>query len=115
MLSWRIAEGLRKREVDAVAVTERDDLVSLDDAQILEVARTEERVLVTNNVADFRRLHEMTTRPGGEGHVGIAYISSTQRRRKQDTGRIVKGLEGLAAANPKPGSLRDSETWVGSA
>ena len=115
MLSWRIAEGLRKREVDAVAVTERDDLVSLDDAQILEVARTEERVLVTNNVADFRRLHEMTTRPGGEGHVGIAYISSTQRRRKQDTGRIVKGLEGLAAANPEPGSLRDSETWVGSA
>ncbi|MFM9138960.1 MAG: DUF5615 family PIN-like protein [Solirubrobacterales bacterium] len=114
MLSKRIAEGLRKRGIDAVAVTERDELVALDDSQILDVAKNEERVLVTNNVADFRRLHEMATRPGGEGHFGIAYISSAQRRTKGDTGRIVKGLEELAAGSPIPESLIDSEAWVGS-
>ena len=114
MLSRRIAEGLRKRGCDAIAVTERGDLISLEDAEILGIARSERRVLVTNNVSDFRSLHEMAVRPGGEGHYGIVYISSSQRRTKQDAGRIIRALEKLAAQNPKPGSLRDIEIWAGS-
>lgn len=115
MLSRRIAENLRKQGIDAVAVTERDDLTGVDDAQILEVAGGEQRVLVTNNVADFRRLHQMCTQPGGTGHHGIVYISSSQSRTKAATGRIAKALAALATENPKSGALKDSEAWVGSA
>ena len=114
MLSKRIAEGLRKRNIDAVAVTERDELVGLSDAEVLALAASERRALVTNNVVDFRRLHEMSARPGGEGHFGIVYIPSAQRRTRRDTGKIVKALEALAVGNPDDASLRDSEAWAGS-
>ncbi len=112
MLSRRIAEGLRGRGYDAVAVKERTELISLDDAEILSVARAERRALVTNNFADFRELHQMAVRPGGEGHFGIIYISNSYRRRRQDTGKIVRALEVLLTQHPRPASLRDSEAWA---
>ena len=56
MLSPTIADQLRQRGRDAYAITERSDLVGLPDEQVLGLGADEDRVLVTLNIADLRRL-----------------------------------------------------------
>jgi len=48
-----IAVGLRRREVDAVAVTERPELRSMPDPELFAAAQEERRTIVTENVRDF--------------------------------------------------------------
>jgi predicted nuclease of predicted toxin-antitoxin system len=51
--NFTIAEELRKRDVDAVAVQkERPELEGQDDDVVLRTATVERRVVVTNNVRD---------------------------------------------------------------
>jgi predicted nuclease of predicted toxin-antitoxin system len=49
-LSPRIAELLRSRGHDVQAVGERADIAGKNDRLILEVAASEDRVVITNNV-----------------------------------------------------------------
>jgi len=54
-----IAEQLRRRGVDAVAVQkERPDLEGQPDHELLRAAAAERRVVVTNNVRDYAPLIE---------------------------------------------------------
>jgi hypothetical protein len=48
-----VAERLRSRGHDVVAVTERPELRSLADADVFTVSLSERRTVVTENVADF--------------------------------------------------------------
>ncbi len=48
-----IAEGLRRRGVDAVAVTERPELRGIPDPDVFAVAQEQQRAVVTENVRDF--------------------------------------------------------------
>lgn len=48
MYSPSVAEVLRGRAVDTIAVTERDDLQGLSDTDLLQGAMLEGRVVVTN-------------------------------------------------------------------
>jgi len=56
-----VAEQLRRRDHDVIAVAERADLRGTPDENLLAWARTEDRALVTDNQRDFipihRRLH----------------------------------------------------------
>jgi predicted nuclease of predicted toxin-antitoxin system len=55
--TFTIAEELRRRAVDAVAIQmERPELEGQDDALILRTATAERRVVVTNNVRDYAPL-----------------------------------------------------------
>ena len=54
MWTSTIAEQLRLRGYDVVAVVERDDLEGQSDAVILAKATSERRTVVTDNVGDFR-------------------------------------------------------------
>jgi len=56
MFTPRIAEALRTLSIDCRAVAEDPVLRALDDADILDVALSEGRAVVTNNVADFELL-----------------------------------------------------------
>jgi Domain of unknown function (DUF5615) len=48
-----IAEGLRRRRVDAVAVTERPELRNMPDPDLFAAAQEAQRAVVTENVRDF--------------------------------------------------------------
>lgn len=50
-----IAVQLRRRGHNVVAVAERPDLRGQPDALIFAAAQSEERAVVTENVADYRR------------------------------------------------------------
>jgi hypothetical protein len=56
MFSPAIAQALVERGIDCEAVAARPLLRSLDDPDVMDVALSEGRIIVTNNVVDFERL-----------------------------------------------------------
>ena len=111
MLSPDIAEQLRERghDVQAIAASEHAEL---DDPEVLEIARSQQRAVVTNNVRDFRPLHIAAVQPGGAGHYGMLFMSGNFRRTKADIGRIVAALEAKLQAYPGLEDLASAEEWL---
>ena len=111
MLSPSIAEQLRDRghEVEAVKGSEHEQL---SDPEVMDLARSEQRAVVTNNLVDFRPLHNEAITPGGAGHWGMVFMPGKYRRTKADTGGIVEALEAKLAEFPEDDSLVDGETWL---
>lgn len=87
MLSAAIAEQLRKRRRDAAAVQGDPDLEGKSDLELLRAARELQRVLVTDNVQDFARLHQQFVRTR-EDHAGIILASPTRFPRSKKTIRL---------------------------
>lgn len=56
MYPRRLAETLRARGHDVLAVVEMPDLVGQDDAEVVRRARLDGRVVVTENVVDYAPL-----------------------------------------------------------
>jgi hypothetical protein len=111
MLSPDIAEQLRERghDVQAVAASEHAEL---DDPDVLDIARSQQRAVVTNNVRDFRPLHMAAVQAGGAGHYGMVFMSGNFRRTKADIGRIVVALEAKLTAYPGLEDLANAEEWL---
>jgi predicted nuclease of predicted toxin-antitoxin system len=65
-----LAACLRERGMDAIAVKEFAELAGLDDEAILALAKLGNRVLVSENVADFAFIGRTVD------HVGIVFLSS---------------------------------------
>lgn len=106
MLSGAIAEQLRVRGLDAVAVVENARLIETPDEELLAYATEQERMLVTANVADFAAL-ATDWRAVGREHAGLAYVTS--RAFPQDrsfVGAIVSSLLALheSGSLPRPGT-----------
>lgn len=106
MLSSAIAEQLRARDLDAVAVVESPRLIGTPDEELLTHATVQERVLVTANVADFAAI-ATDWRGAGRVHAGLVYVTS--RAFPQDrsfVGAIVSSLLALhnSGALPRPGT-----------
>lgn len=93
MFSPRLAEQLRARGVDCIAVAEDVVLSSEDDPVVLEAALAAVRVLVTNNVVDFERLR--IQRSANDQPVPpLIYTSETAfPRNRKFIGRLVEALE----------------------
>ena len=111
MLSPKIAEQLRERghDVEAVAASEHAEL---DDPDVHDMARSQQRAVLTNNVRDFRPLHVTAVQPGGDGHYGLVFMSGTFRRTRDDLGRTVEALEEKLAAYPGLDDLANAEEWL---
>jgi hypothetical protein len=107
-----IARELRSRGHDVQAVAGHPDREALSDPEVLALARTERRALVTNNLRDFRPLHHEAILPGGAGHFGMVFIPGGYRRTKADTGRIITALEAILARHPGERDLANGETWL---
>lgn len=75
MLSPAIASQLRRRGVDALAVVDASDLVGAPDAEVLAVAAAGGRVVVTENIGDFVRLHRDWLAQE-RTHAGILLVST---------------------------------------
>ena len=112
MLSPAIARELCARGHDAQAVAGHPEWEALSDPQVMTLARTERRVIVTNNVRDYRPLHVEAVTPGGQGHFGMIFMSGNYRRSKKDIGRITADLEAKLTQYPGEKDLADAEEWL---
>lgn len=101
MLAPDIARELRERGHDVETVAGHPDWASLSGSQLLTVARTERRAIVTNNLRDYRPL------PGIPGNYRRTKLRrSCSSAREPENGRIMhlgclqflgRGLDALDA------------------
>jgi len=111
-LSPKIAEQLRRRGHDVVAVTERGDLISLLDRPLVEQMLSEGRAIVTNDAADHTRLFaEMLE--SGRGHYGLLFTDDrSMPRTKAGIGLFVRVLDAVLSENPADDALRNQLFWL---
>jgi predicted nuclease of predicted toxin-antitoxin system len=110
-ISYRVAEGLRQRGVDAVSVHEVGRAgKALSDEDQLAFAARDGRVLVTYNRADYQLL-DATWRLKGRTHAGVLWCAekSIPRRAIGDLIRAIEAfaaqhdsIEGICLALPQP-------------
>lgn len=107
-----MAEQLRDRGFDVLAVTEIPELIERQDEQLLERASAERRAFVTYDLADFRNISRawaQDERP----HFGLVLLTS--RRRPQGSrhlGALLSALADLLVAMPADDALADREHWL---
>jgi len=109
-LSPQIAALLRHAGYDVVAVAERDDLVGSSDRAVLEVAATEERAVITNNVKDFRPLGAERLAQG-RTHAGLTLLPSKRTRTRAAVASLAGAIEKVL--HDHPDGLAGSERWIG--
>ena len=98
-----VAEQLRVRGRDVVSVHDPDyrRLEGAPDEEVFAAALAEERVLVTENVPDFRRL-EADALAHGEATATLVFTSNRQFPRGEPgtTGHLVEALDVLLTEAP---------------
>jgi predicted nuclease of predicted toxin-antitoxin system len=109
-LSPQIASLLRQAGYDVVAVAERVDLVGGSDRAVLEVATTEERAVITNNVKDFRPLAAERLAQG-RTHAGLILLPSKRTRTRAAVATLAGAIEQVLRDHPS--GLAGSERWIG--
>jgi predicted nuclease of predicted toxin-antitoxin system len=100
MLGGAIAEQLRSRQHDVVAVVEDPSMTGLSDDEILANAAALGRAVVTLNIRDFVVLGERW-RSAGRSHPGLVLVST--RTFPQDSafiGALVTALDKLLVDDP---------------
>ncbi|MBJ7599294.1 MAG: hypothetical protein DLM67_19710 [Candidatus Nephthysia bennettiae] len=111
MLDASIAEQLCRRGYDAMATQGNAQLQGKQDRELLRGARKLGRLIVTDNVADFARLHRQCLAEG-EDHAGIILVSPARYpRSKRTIGIWVEGLTGLLQYHAEA-SLENTCTWL---
>ncbi|MDR0342367.1 MAG: DUF5615 family PIN-like protein [Nocardiopsaceae bacterium] len=108
-LSPQIAALLRKAGSDVDAVADREDLVGLSDRAILQVACSEGRAVVTNNVKDFRPLAAEWLAQG-RVHAGLILLPSTRTRTRNAIAAVTAAIERVLRDHPD--GLSGSERWI---
>ena len=89
-----IADQLRRRGHDTVAVLERSELARQSDMVVFTAAQAEERVLLTEDAGDFRIIAINWMEMRG-GHWGLIFTSNRSFPRSNDRtpGRLVTALD----------------------
>jgi hypothetical protein len=109
-LSPQIAVLLRQAGYDVDAVADREDLLGRSDRIILEVACSEGRTVVTNNVKDFRPLAAEWL-AHGRVHAGLILHPSTRTRTCNAIAAVAGAIENVLRDHPD--GLSGSERWIG--
>jgi NAD(P)-dependent dehydrogenase (short-subunit alcohol dehydrogenase family) len=110
--SPQIAEQLRRRGHDVVAVAERDDLRGATDRQLWDRAAGEGRGLVTENAADVMPLVR-TASAAAETFAGVVFTSSRSLPRSRQTiGTYVALLDRLLHERPADDALAGQVLWL---
>ncbi len=104
MLSPTIAEQLRARGHDVVAVSERSDVAQLPDEQVLAWATEERRAVVTLDIADFAAL-DAQWKSQRRAHAGVLYVTSAAFPQDRSfLGAVVAALDVAAQRGELPGA-----------
>ncbi len=110
-MSPDIAQALRERDYDVVAVGERHEWMALSDDDVIQLASREHRAVVTSNLRDYRpRAGALVS--AGAGHYGMVFVPWNYRRTRRDIGRMVTALAAILDAYPAEDDLRNGETWL---
>jgi NAD(P)-dependent dehydrogenase (short-subunit alcohol dehydrogenase family) len=96
MLARAIAEQLRERGHDVIAVTEAPALRALADDELFAHAQQEQRAIVTRNRDDFLRL-DAECQSSGASHHGLVF---TNRLPEPGIGAHVSSLDAFLAQDP---------------
>lgn len=108
-----IAEQLRQRDHDVVAVLERADLVGAPDQRVFSAAQAEQRAVITENVRDFRLLARDLVAAGGVHHGLVMTTNHRFPRGRRDTaGRLLDALVTLLDATPSDEPPSSRELWL---
>jgi hypothetical protein len=101
---------LRERGYDVAAIADRTQLIGSSDRVLLDLAASEGRAVITNNIKDFRPLAaERLAR--GQGHCGLILLPSSHARTNAAVARLTNAIEGVLRDHPD--GLDSSERWVG--
>ena len=101
MFSGHIADQLRSKGHDVLAVVGDPALLALPDDQILTHATVTGRALVTANIKDFMPL-DAQYRAAGQTHAGLIFISSkTFRQDRAYTAAITSALSAFLDQHPR--------------
>ena len=110
-ISHVIAEQLRRRGFDVLAVDERGDLRGADDARLLEWACSNGRAVVTNDAGDFSLATEWAQQ--GRAHWGLIFSADRRlSRARDDFGAYVRALETLLRQEPGDDGLKNRIVWL---
>lgn len=101
--SKRIGDSLREHGDDVRALAAEPDLEGLDDEPVLELATTDQRVLITRNSRDFAPITRRWAE-GGREHAGVILIWSFTHRQFNE---IVDGAQQWLEQHP------DADHWRG--
>ncbi len=112
--SPKIAEALRERGHDVVSGEERHDLRGLSDRQLLALATSEGRAILTENVADFMpRVHEAAA--AEEHHFGVVFTSPRSLPRTRAAIGLYVDALALMHARRADDAIADQVYWLGAA
>jgi hypothetical protein len=107
-----IAEQLRDRGHDVVAVTERADVTALGDTELFSLMASERRAIVTENVGDFMPLFNAAA-AAGDDHFGLVFTSPTRMPRSKATiGQYVRALDEFLLARRSEDALLNQTHWL---
>lgn len=109
-LSPQIAALLRQPGFDVDAVADRPDLVGRSDQFIFEVACTEDRAVITNNIKDFRPLAAQWLAQG-RVHAGLILLPSSRTRTRAAVTMLADHIASVMRDNSD--GLPSSERWIG--
>jgi len=101
MLPAVVAERLRARGHDVVAVTERSELRSLPDVGVFAAGQAERRAVATESIVDFVAIVDAADLRGG-AHFGLLLMDPARypRGRPRTIGRMVTSLDRPLSEHP---------------
>lgn len=109
-LSPQIAAILRQGGFEGEAVADRPDLAGRSDLAIFEVACTEDRAVITNNIKDFRPIAAQWLAQG-RVHAGLILLPSARTRTRAAVTMLADRIAAVLRDNPD--GLAGSERWIG--
>jgi hypothetical protein len=109
-LSPQNAALLRHGGLDVEAVADRPDLAGRSDMLIFEVACSEDRAVITNNIKDFRPLAAQWLAQG-RVHSGLILLPSARTRTRAAITMLADRIANVLRDNPD--GLASSERWIG--
>ena len=111
MLSPAIARDLRERGHDVLAIAEHPGWTALSYPEVLAVAPTQRRAIVTNNLRDYRPLHAEAITPAAQTLRHGLHARQLPATRA-DTGRSFAALEAKLTEYPGDDDLANGECWL---
>lgn len=106
-----VAEQLRGRGHDVVAAVDVG-LAGVVDPQVLAWATADRRVVVTNNIQDFRPLHSMYLGTGATHHGILLVPTGKYSLKRESLGALVTALDRLLTRCPADDALCDTERFL---